>query len=289
MRHQLLLAYDEIYIVNLHGNARKKEVAPDGGKDENVFDIMQGVSINIFIRKPNHQNGQLGKVHYKDLFGTREEKYSYLIENDFVNVDWVDIDCNEPEYFFVPKDFGLKEEYDKGIKIENLMTHKRNGIETRRDSIVMQTTIQEVKNVIHDFQNLNDSEIRLKYKDTKDSRDWKVSFAQADLKTNQHLISKVTYRPFDNKFAPFTGKCKGIMGYPFVDVMKHMLKPNTALILTPQGQALGQDPCNGVFVSNALVDRNVFYRGGGIVFPLYLYPNSDSSERIPKQRVLNVL
>jgi type I restriction-modification system DNA methylase subunit len=50
MRKHLLESFDEIYILDLHGNAKKKETAPDGSKDENVFDIMQGVSINLFVK-----------------------------------------------------------------------------------------------------------------------------------------------------------------------------------------------------------------------------------------------
>ena len=48
MRKHLLESFDKIYILDLHGNAKKKEVCPDGSPDQNVFDIMQGVSINIF-------------------------------------------------------------------------------------------------------------------------------------------------------------------------------------------------------------------------------------------------
>lgn len=53
MRYHLLKTFDTIYILDLHGNARKKEATPDGSKDENVFDIMQGVSINIFVKNRN--------------------------------------------------------------------------------------------------------------------------------------------------------------------------------------------------------------------------------------------
>jgi len=237
MRHQLLLVYDDIYIVNLHGNARKKEVAPDGGKDENVFDIMQGVSINIFIRKPNHQNGQLGKVHYKDLFGTREEKYSYLIENDFVNVDWIDVDCQKPEYFFVPKDAGLKEEYELCVNIEKLYGLSSSGVKTHHDKELVS---------INKFKTENNN--------------------------------AYTYRPFDDQWIDYD--LNKVVRHRF-KFMQHLLKENISLILGPQGQAVGTMQWNVIFISNHLVDTNVFYRGGGIVFPLYLYPNSNSSEKIP--------
>jgi predicted helicase len=51
MRESLMETFDKIYILDLHGNSKKKETAKDGGQDENVFDIQQGVSINIFVKK----------------------------------------------------------------------------------------------------------------------------------------------------------------------------------------------------------------------------------------------
>lgn len=135
MRHQLLLAFDDIYIVNLHGNARKKEIAPDGSKDENVFDIMQGVSINVFVRKPNHKQGKLGKVFYKDIFGSREDKYDYLDEHSlFNNVDWNELPIVEPNYFFVPKDFSQQEEYEKGVSVNKLFLQNTSGVKTHHDA-----------------------------------------------------------------------------------------------------------------------------------------------------------
>ena len=116
MRHSLLKSFDKIYILDLHGNVRKKEISPDGSKDENVFDIMQGVSINIFVRYSNSSlrersrsnpnkidchaskearndniysnsdNSNLAKVYHYDLFGKREDKYKFLFDNNLDNI-----------------------------------------------------------------------------------------------------------------------------------------------------------------------------------------------------------
>lgn len=134
MRRRLLLAFDEVYIVNLHGNARKKELSPNGSKDENVFDIMQGVSINIFIRKENHSKSSFGKVYYKDLFGLREEKYDWLNHHSFgEDVEWEEIECLAPYYFMIPKDFSTKEEYEKGFPINNLLSVYTTGLKSQQD------------------------------------------------------------------------------------------------------------------------------------------------------------
>jgi len=44
--------FDEIYIMDFRGNAEKRERCPGGSKDENVFDIQQGVAICLMIKLP---------------------------------------------------------------------------------------------------------------------------------------------------------------------------------------------------------------------------------------------
>jgi predicted helicase len=51
MRQSLMETFDDIYVLNLHGNSKKKERAPDGSKDENVFDIQQGVAICLMVKR----------------------------------------------------------------------------------------------------------------------------------------------------------------------------------------------------------------------------------------------
>ena len=79
MRKDLLETFDKVYILDLHGNAKKKEVCPDGSPDQNVFDIMQGVSINILVKTGNKKANQLGKVFHSDLYGKRDVKYPFLL------------------------------------------------------------------------------------------------------------------------------------------------------------------------------------------------------------------
>ncbi len=132
MRKHLLVTFDEIYILDLHGNAKKKETAPDGAKDENVFAIQQGVSINIFVRKNVKKKG-LGTVYHADVFGRRKEKFEILNGNSLNNIKWQKLDYSEPYYFFVPKDFRAKEEYDKGFKINELFIVNTSGVKTHDD------------------------------------------------------------------------------------------------------------------------------------------------------------
>ena len=132
MRSELMRVFDKIYILDLHGNARKKETAPDGSKDENVFDIMQGVSINIFVKKKTKSNNPTEIFHY-DLYGKRQEKYEYLANNSLQTINWSTLQPQAPSFFFVPKDFAAQEEYEKGFKVDELMGNSNSGVETQND------------------------------------------------------------------------------------------------------------------------------------------------------------
>lgn len=134
MRWNLLKTYDKIYTIDLHGNSKKKEVSPDGSADQNVFDIMQGVSINLFIKTGKKKETELGQVFHYDLFGKREIKYDFLIENSFKEIDFKLLPNIAPNYFFVNKDFGVQEEYDKGFSINELFIKQSMGITSGNDS-----------------------------------------------------------------------------------------------------------------------------------------------------------
>lgn len=133
MRWNLLSTFDKIYTINLHGNYKKKEVCPDGSPDENVFDIQQGVSFNLFIKTGEKKASELGKVYYYDLYGEREEKYDFLTNTPFSEVKYQELQPVAPMYFFVPKDFGLMDEYEKGVSISSLFSLGSMGITTGHD------------------------------------------------------------------------------------------------------------------------------------------------------------
>ena len=133
MRWNLLSTFDKIYTINLHGNYKKKEVCPDGSPDENVFDIQQGVSINLFIKTGEKKASELGKVYYYDLYGKREEKYDFLTNTPFSEVKYQELQPVAPMYFFVPKNFGLMDEYEKGVSISSLFSLGCMGITTGHD------------------------------------------------------------------------------------------------------------------------------------------------------------
>ena len=133
MRWNLLKTFDKIYTIDLHGNSKKKETCPDGSKDENVFDIMQGVSINLFVKTGKKDKDELGKVYHKDLYGLRQQKYDFLDEASLDKIGYVELTPQSPMYFFVPKNFGLQEEYDKRFKVDDLFSQNSMGVTTGHD------------------------------------------------------------------------------------------------------------------------------------------------------------
>lgn len=258
MRYSLLKSFDKIYILDLHGNVRKKEISPDGSKDENVFDIMQGVSINIFVRYSNSSlrersrsnpnkidchaskearndniysnsdNSNLAKVYYYDLFGKREDKYKFLFDNNLDNLEWKELKFEAPFFLFVPQNEIIKSEYDRGISVKDMFRISSTGICSQRDSVVIHKTKESVKEIIKDFCNLSKEENIRKYKIEKDGRDWQIQLAIDSIKKSElnknGVIIQINYRPFDFYWTYYNGEAKGFMAYPRTEVMQHFLR-----------------------------------------------------------------
>lgn len=285
MRKSLLECFDKIYILDLHGNAKKKETAPDGSKDENVFDIMQGVSINIFIKK-KQKSKKLAEVYQYDLYGKRDFKYSFLDENNLKTIKWEKLDYSEPNYFFVKKDFGDIKEYEKGFKVDDLFLERVSGVETVRDKLTIHFNKEELKEVVNDFKDLSEEEIATKYS-TEDARDWKISRAKEDIINNidkEKCWQTISYRLFDTRETFYSGKQNGFVCNGRFNVMKHMIKNNIAIILPRICK--GMEGFKHGFLSRHIVDRafgDAFSGAGTNVFPLYLYPdeNSLTNEPVP--------
>ncbi len=280
MRWNLLQSFDKIYTLDLHGNAKKKEVCPDGSKDDNVFDIMQGVSINIFVKKGDSKD--LAKVNHCDLYGKREDKYNFLNEHSVENIAWQELECKEPNYFFVPKDNELQAEYEKGFSVKDLFPVNSVGIVTARDKFTIHETKEQVKEVITDFVQLEVEEARTKYNLGKDVRDWKVDLAQKDLKNSglkDEKYCKIAYRPFDDRWTYFTGKSKGFHCMPRGNVMQHFLSGDNLGLVFRRQQPENKDLY--VFISKNIVADGYIRsdsKGGESIAPLY--KNRDETQQM---------
>nr|WP_061629892.1 type ISP restriction/modification enzyme [Helicobacter pylori] len=226
LRRSLLECYDELYILNLHGNARKKEETPQGAKDENVFNIMQGVSINLFVKKAQATKP---KIFYYDVYGERAEKYAFLAQNDLNSIEWLELAPREPFYSLIPQETPLLEEYEQGFSVQEMFQVGSTGICSQRDHVVFHKDKESLLKLLKDFSTLEPSELRRIYNIKKDGRDWRLEYAIKDVKANannlEEYIVSCQYRPFDFYYTYYTGKSKSFIAYPRGEVFRHMFPP----------------------------------------------------------------
>jgi predicted helicase len=277
MRQSLMQTFSEIYMLDLHGNAKKKESAPDGSKDENVFDIMQGVAIGIFVKHP----GKAGpaKIYHADLWGTRAKKYEQLFEQDAAVTAWAQLNPQTPFYLFTPQDINLLSEYYSGWKINEIFPVNSVGIVTARDKLTVRWNKEEIWDIVKNFASLPVEEARSQYQLGPDVHDWKVHLAQTDIKNSgpsQEKITPILYRPFDVRFTYYTGQTSGFHCRPRPEVMHHFCnKKNMGLITVRQ---VAEGVFNHTFVSKNITESRITIsnKGIGFQFPLYLYPTEDA-------------
>ncbi len=274
MRKSLLESFDEIYVLNLHGNAKKKETAPDGSKDENVFDITQGVSINLLIKTGLKAKTTLAQAFHADFYGKRDSKYTKLNETTVSNLKWLKLSPVSPEYYFVPKDFELESDYKKCFRISDLFQLNSSGIESQKDQVAIKFTADEIEAIKADFIANEPHKIHTKYL-LSDTRDWKVNLATQDLLSKESKITDILYRPFDVRKTYYSGKSKGFIAYPRNEVMKHLLNKENLALLTCRQQT--SFDFQHIFISKNITERcTVSLQTGevGYVFPLYTHPDS---------------
>ncbi len=223
------------------------------------------------------QNKKLAQVFHFDLYGKREEKYDFLNENSIKSIPWNELEPNEPNYFLINKNFEGRGKYEKGFKLDELFTLNASGIKTQRDDASIKISEKECKEIKEDFLNLSNQDLVSKY-GFKDVRDWTIDFAKTDLKKNAIIANKILYRPFDFRFMNYTGKTKGVMGYPRLDVMKHLLKRNIAILTCRQQSTFD---FQHIIVSNYIADMcavSLQTKETGYVLPLYLYPETTAQQ-----------
>lgn len=270
MRQALMHDFNEIYILDLHGNSKKKERTPEGNQDFNVFDIQQGVSIGIFV-KHSKESKQPAKVFHTDLWGTRSVKEDYLNANDIKSTQWTELKPTAPFYMFVPQDLDLQQEYEAGWKITDMMPINNTGMISKRDQLAFKFDKKEVIQVIKDIFHLSENEIINKYPlSSWTSRDGKVAYVKKSILNagiDEKRFIQVLYRPFDKRWSYYTEDSKGFIAWPVFDVMRHMLMENNLGIITTRKTV---DEC-GAFVTNTVCGHKSFAAYDvNTLFPLYI-------------------
>lgn len=274
LRSSLLQSFNEINIINLHGSIKKKEKSPDGSKDENVFDIQQGVGICFFTKE--HQSKSFTGIKHSDLWGYRESKYNYLFRETIQSTNWMNLNPQPKHFFFVPKDFNLQNEYFAYEGLKNIFVSCGSGVKTERDKVSIHWGTAEIKEAVEDFRYLDEASLREKYQLQDDSRDWKIVNAKADVLTNRDdLVQPILYRLFDIRQTWYSGKTRGFIGTPGYPTMRHLLGNNLGMIAKRQARENLDYTwffcCDGLVIDGSFAIDN---KGRESIFPLYLYPDS---------------
>lgn len=275
MRQSLMQTFNQIYVLDLHGNNKKKEVSPDGGKDENVFDIEQGVSISLFVKK----KGLERKILHADFWGKRKDKYRACLETPFTKVNWHEIQSQGPSYLFIPQDEAHRGEYENGWKVTDIFPVSNIGVVTHRDSLIVGITEKEIINRLHVFVSNLPDDVVAQTLNLKDNRDWKIRDSREKLKKLdwKENIREYSYRPFDRRYICYKKELID-RGCDRWDLMENMFSENVGLIVNRQ---IRLDKICHAFVTNKVTDLHILEtaNASAYLFPLYLYTEASKPKK----------
>ena len=272
MRQSLMNSFDEIYVLDLHGNSLKKERCPDGSKDENVFDIQQGVAIALFVKKKRLAK----KVFHSERWGLRKHKESWLEGNDVHTTEWEQLQPSTPNYFFVEKGEIHLGIYGGYWRVMDIFLSAGMGVQTSRDKLVIDFAKDALKRRIEMFRDLSmpDDLVKQTFK-LKDTRGWKLTEARKKLAGDKNwdtYFTQMLYRPFDSRHIYYTQK---MVDWPRQEVMSHMIQDNIGLLVPRQ---LALNKFQHAFCTSDIAEMCVIStktREQNHVFPLYLYHSAD--------------
>ncbi|MBI5238747.1 MAG: N-6 DNA methylase [Deltaproteobacteria bacterium] len=275
MRQSLLKSFDEIYILNLHGNSLKKERCPDKSEDKNVFDIRQGVAISLFVKKGGKEKTGETKVSYADLWGSRDGKYKWLASHDIRNTRWKGLKPSFGSYFLVPRDERLLGRYERFWKVTDVFPVNGMGVTTSRDGFVIDHDKEALKRRIRQFRDkgLPDEIIRKTYGLSGTSK-FKLKEARERIIEDvdwERSITQILYRPFDVQWIFYHD---ALIERTRKNVMRHMMRKNLGLIMPKRVELAGG--WQHAFATSHLVEHvAVSLKTGDYLFPLYLYEDYD--------------
>ena len=279
MRQSLMNSFNEIYVLDLHGNSLKKEKCPDGSKDKNVFDIRQGTAIALFVKEKNKHNAKDRKIFHSEIWGLRNQKYEWLSDNDISTTKWEKLTPKSEFYLFIPRDERLLSQYEKSLKITDIFPVNSVGIVTARDKFVIDTDQKALKRRIRMFcdEKMPDELISEPYK-LKDKTNWKLKSSREKLRNDkdwENSFKRILYRPFDVKWIFYHDV---LVERSRRNVMRHMMRENLGLVASRQTQS----DFRHIFITKNVIEFNLTGTAGkygsGYLFPLYLYPDSDQKD-----------
>jgi predicted helicase len=281
MRWSLGRSFNQVKVMDLHGNTKKKEVSLDGSRDENVFDIQQGVAVGLLVKDQEAQadSSSLRKAFHAHLYGNRTSKYDWLQTHDVLSTDWHELKPQAPFYLLIPQNTNLLGEYEQGWKITDVMPVNSTGVKTHRDHFVIDFDDEKLKHRITEFRDLeiSDNDIATRYK-LLDTRDWKLGLRRRSLAANQtweQYLTQCLYRPFDVREYYHH---QDVVELPRNEVMRHIVNHENLGMVFMRQVAI-QEGYNHFIVTNLAVDNRAFYSNKGTmqISPLCLYPVGEAT------------
>lgn len=276
MRAALQRDFDDIYVLDLHGNSKKKERTPaaqaEHGDDKNVFDIQQGVAILLMVRKPG-THARKATLHHAELWGSRESKYQRLEDTQFADVGWETLQAVEPLIPFVPMDTAALAEYRRGWSVPDIFSLNGDpapGIVTTQDEFAISWSSEEAASkVMRLLATKSEDEARSLFRLCSQDQ-WQYERAKRELADGswRERIVPILYRPFDTRWTVYD---RNVAVHRRERVSQHLLDETNLALLFMRQVSIGSSYTH-VGSTNVPFDNRCFYSNKGILtgVPLWL-------------------
>jgi len=276
MRQSLMQTFNRMYFLDLHGNAKKQEKNPDGGVDQNVFDIQQGVAISLFIKKRGMKRG----VFHADLWGDRDFKYERCKKDRLRKVDWTPIQPAKSFYFFVPRDDKSAQEYEKLPSVNDIFDVNGVGIVTAHDDFVIDQSARALIDRFTKFRDAKrDAAALHRDFDVRKKKGWSILATHDSLQGEsdmERFVTPIAHRPFDDKFIFYHDVA---VWRTVSKVMRHMAPGDNIGLVAPR-QARSSDSWRHCFITDKIMEACYMSNKGGEInylYPLYVQPNGNGN------------
>jgi hypothetical protein len=291
LRRSLMNSFDEVFVLDLHGNRRKREVTPSGARDENVFDIEQGVSILLAVKvgaglaparegvNPSPTSRKTA-VFRADLRGNRKAKLRWLSARQVGSTPWTELHPRGPAYLFVERDARLEELYVRGIPLPEIFPEHSVGVLTARDAFVMDFELGRLRErVIHLRKGLLPRDL-VPDEYPRDTGSWKL--AEAVRRAGEDAawetrFTEILFRPFDLRHVFYADY---LVERPRQRVMGHLLRGSNLALVVPRQS---KDSPGALVTEHIAAHKAVSAYDINYVFPVWLFP-----EGIFPSRMANV-
>jgi predicted helicase len=278
-RWKLSTFFNNLKVLDLNGGSRPRIVLSNGKQDENVFDIIQGVSINYFSKHKNSDHNEMEKSHYLSFVGSQAEKYEFLLKNTLSSIVFDEIPIDKNKYLFKPNKGEQDSIYENYISLDEIFNFHSTGMQSDNDNFCIQYSRNEIIAILNDINTLSIEEFRLKHQLGPDTSSWSLVKAYKDVKNIKNVdrtqkIKAVNFRPFDIRQTFYTGHSNGFMGRPRLELVKNILEGNNYSLISIKNSR-SSELWNLVWVTNIIPTKptTITTADANYAFPLYTFSN----------------